>query len=314
MTSFIGALRDTLLFFLFPFTLPLLLLACYKQPTYVGGPLLAYFAHCAFWNHERRNGAPWESFSKHFFLLKTMRESLKLRLHVPSSLKKGGAAVKEPDAAFVFAIHPHGVGSDFRAVADGMFYDELGIKSWRTLAASILFRLPLIREICLWTHCVDASRSVAERVMKKGHSIMVLPGGEREQLMTEHGKEVVYLKKRFGFVKLAKKFGRPLVPVYVFGSNDLYKTSRFMYGLRLWMVETLGICIPIFWGKYGLLSPFDVPQEIVFGEPMEVGEAVADPPKEVVAELHAKYIASLTKLFDDNKAKFGVGDRKLVVA
>ncbi len=66
--------------------------------------------------------------------------------------------------------------------------------------------------------------------------------------------------------------------------------------------------------QYGLLSPFDVPQEIVFGEPMEVGEAVADPPKEVVAELHAKYIASLTKLFDDNKAKFGVGDRKLVVA
>ena len=42
---------------------------------------------------------------------------------------------------------------------------------------------------------MDASRPVAERVMKKGHSIMVLPGGEREQLMTEHGKEVSQTRK-----------------------------------------------------------------------------------------------------------------------
>lgn len=312
--GFVGALRDTLLFFLFPFTLPLLLAACYAYPTYVAPPLIAYFAHCLFWSHEKRNGAPFDAFSKNFFLFKKMRKSLQLRLHVPPSLKKGGSRfAKDADAAFVFGIHPHGVGSDFRAVADGMFYDELGIKSWRTLAASILFRLPLIREICLWTHCVDASRPVAERVMKKGHSIMVLPGGEREQLLTEHGKEVVFLKKRFGFVKLAKKFGRPLVPVYVFGSNDLYQTSRFMYGLRLWMVKNLGVCVPLFWGKYGLLSPFDVPQEMVFGEPVDVGEAVKEPSKEAVAELHAKYVTALTKLFDENKAKFGVGKRTLVV-
>lgn len=52
---------------------------------------------------------------------------------------------------------------------------------------------------------------------------------------------------------------------------------------------------------------------MVFGEPVDVGEAVKEPSKEAVAELHAKYVTALTKLFDENKAKFGVGKRTLVV-
>ena len=67
MTSLMGALRDTFLFFLFPFTLPFLLWLAYSQPTYVGAPLLAYVAHCLFWSHEKRNGAPWDDFCKNFF-------------------------------------------------------------------------------------------------------------------------------------------------------------------------------------------------------------------------------------------------------
>lgn len=56
------------------------------------------------------------------------------------------------------------------------------LRSWRVLAASILFKIPLWREMCLWTHCVDAGKTTAQYVIEKGHSLFVVPGGEREQV------------------------------------------------------------------------------------------------------------------------------------
>lgn len=48
--------------------------------------------------------------------------------------------------------------------------------------ASVLFTLPLCREVCLWSHCIDASRATAQYAIDRGHSIFVVPGGEREQV------------------------------------------------------------------------------------------------------------------------------------
>ena len=59
------------------------------------------------------------------------------------------------------------------------------------------------------------------------------------QILGEHGKEVLYLKKRMGFVKLALRNGTPLVPVYVFGANDVFRTSAFLRKARLALVKRL---------------------------------------------------------------------------
>lgn len=59
------------------------------------------------------------------------------------------------------------------------------------------------------------------------------------QILGEFGKEVLYLKNRMGFVKLALRNGVPLVPAYVFGANDTFRTSSFLRRTRLAVVKNL---------------------------------------------------------------------------
>ena len=65
------------------------------------------------------------------------------------------------------------------------------------------------------------------------HACLVL------KILGEYGKEVLYLKKRMGFVKLALRNGVPLVPAYVFGANDTFRTSTVLQRTRLALVKNL---------------------------------------------------------------------------
>merc|ERR1711948_70659 len=111
----------------------------------------------------------------------------------------------------------------------------------------------------------------------------------------------VYLNSRFGFVKLALRFGVPLVPCYVFGCSDLYYTSNFLLKARLTLVKKFGVAVPFCFGAYGLpAAPFKRPVDIVVGEPISFPKS-ANPTDEQVASAHAKYVQALTELFDSNK-------------
>jgi 2-acylglycerol O-acyltransferase 2 len=189
----------------------------------------------------------------------------------------------------------------------------------RTLAATVLFRLPGVRHLCLATGCVDAGRPTAQRVLKAGLSLMVLPGGLDEQLETIHGRERVVLKKRFGFVKLAMQHGVPLVPTYVFGSSDLYYTSRLLHGSRKTLAKLFRVALPLYSGCWGLCTypwprgfPLPVPQHVVFGDPILVPRRDEPTHAEVEAE-HARFVQALTTLFDEHKDRFGAAGRTLEV-
>merc|ERR1711879_632258 len=149
----------------------------------------------------------------------------------------------------------------------GMMYDafnklyEKGA-SGRTLAASVLFWIPGVRSLTLKTACVDAGRPTAAKCLRKGHSLFLCPGGTDEQIETICGRERVFLKNRSGFIRLAVKFGVPVVPAYCFGSSDIYGTSRAFHGVRKWIVRNLRIAIPLYWGGWGLWmypTPFGFP-------------------------------------------------------
>ncbi|CAK4136842.1 unnamed protein product [Aphanomyces euteiches] len=120
-------------------------------------------------------------------------------------VKKSGLHFEAPltsDKQYVIAAHPHGMASYHHGVLMGnistpKFRDVVG-ENRRHLGASIVFRIPVYRKIMLFFGVVDASRRVANAVLKSGKTLVILVGGVIEQMMAERGKHLVYAKKRKG--------------------------------------------------------------------------------------------------------------------
>jgi 1-acyl-sn-glycerol-3-phosphate acyltransferase len=256
---------------------------------------------------------------------------------------------------FLFAVFPHGCNSDYRLLMDGMLraeQPESGLDV-RTLAATVLFRIPLVREICLWTGCIDARKQTAERIFQpqpetttSNHhysnnnngniSLMVLPGGQMEQLLTQQGREIIYLKKRKGFIRLALQYQVPIVPVYVFGCSDYYATSTWIQSWRIhWLLKYTGMAIPLCWGIH-FFCPRPIPTTVVFGKPIvpttttssdrdtisaaattstqhnvDLSNTSIHPDR--VDAVHAEFMIALQQLFDQHKHRLGYSDRQLEI-
>mmetsp|Transcript_37754 Transcript_37754/g.70427 ORF Transcript_37754/g.70427 Transcript_37754/m.70427 type:complete len:382 (-) Transcript_37754:17-1162(-) len=293
------------------FASPLLLAACcWKYPLFTI-PVSAYFIWTRLISRvELGDGAAWRWFSRQEWGYHAFRRYLHLRIHVDTGLYE-----RPVDKPVVLAVHPHGVASDYRILLDGMLYDALPHREVLTLSASVLFCLPLVRELALWTRCIDARKAVACRALRKGHSLMVIPGGEQEQIRTVQGKEEVYLSKRMGFIKIALQEQAAVVPCYAFGCVDLYKTyTNVFQAPREWLRKTFGVCIPLYRGALGFL-PLRFPVHVVMGSPMDFSCKVpGSPTDEEVQQAHASYITALTALYEEGRHQFGDASRELVVA
>eukprot|EP00457_Paulinella_chromatophora_P006407 gb/GEZN01006425.1/.p1 GENE.gb/GEZN01006425.1/~~gb/GEZN01006425.1/.p1 ORF type:complete len:312 (+),score=44.96 gb/GEZN01006425.1/:74-1009(+) len=224
----------------------------------------------------------------------------------------------------VFAVHPHGPMSQARVM---LFLWPS--KRWnlhlpwipvaqklRMLAARALFLIPIMRELAVGSGCVDAGKKTAQLCLRSGISLMLDPGGMLEQVHSRPDAEVVWIKKRLGFIRLAIAEQVPVVPVYVFGESDLYTQRDCFRHLRIWIAKHLWVGIP------GVLPlpPNRITLHAVFGSPIHPPELrdaegrsklkVTDP---LVTKLHSQYVAALTDLYQEYKGQFGYETRPLLV-
>ena len=232
---------------------------------------------------------------------------------------EGLAAVK--DERILLGLHPHGIypmagvllyagASPLRAAAPWLRI--------RPGAATVLFRVPLIREYMVWTGHIDAGRRTLQKHMAKGESDVALAiGGEKEALLTTNGREAILLKERTGFVQLACQHGYHLVPTYAFGQNELYTVNTtLLAGVRAALQRSLKLAFPVFWGVWGTPMPHPVKITLAFGKPIRVPKPTtpgAEPEPALVERLHAEYVAEVQALFERHKATAGYADRKLEV-
>eukprot|EP00730_Choanoeca_flexa_P013449 TRINITY_DN5331_c0_g1_i2.p1 TRINITY_DN5331_c0_g1~~TRINITY_DN5331_c0_g1_i2.p1 ORF type:complete len:324 (+),score=39.78 TRINITY_DN5331_c0_g1_i2:61-972(+) len=128
------------------------------------------------------------------------------------------------DRSYILGIHPHSVLPFGSMIALGDETKDSQMKQlfpnleYRTLAATFCFYVPIYRDLLLWGGVVDAARYSARYILNKGYSLALVPGGATEALYCYPDHDVVYLKNRRGFVKLALQTGCSLVPVFSFVS------------------------------------------------------------------------------------------------
>lgn len=162
---------------------------------------------------------------------------------------------------YIFCSFPHGACSanHLLTMTDSCnMLSKVHKGDRRDLCTSILFFIPVLREMLLWLGCVDASSATAHYNLKKDRSILIFIGGQREQLMTTPGEHRIFLSGRKGFIKLALEYGTPLVPMYAFGENECYHISPFLLVFRQWLSQKFQIGIPFVYGRMYTLWPLKV--------------------------------------------------------
>ncbi|XP_067841735.1 diacylglycerol O-acyltransferase 2 isoform X2 [Heptranchias perlo] len=265
------------------------------------------------WNTPNQGGRRSE-WVRNWTLWRYFREYFPIRLVKTHNLL--------PTRNYIFGYHPHGIfcfGAfcNFGTEATGFSSKFPGIRPFlATLAGN--FRVPVLREYLMSGGIFPVSRDAIDFLLSKngtGNAVIIVIGGAAESLECSPGNNVLTLKNRKGFVKIALQNGADLVPVYSFGENEVYRQIIFKEGSLMRAIQRkfqklIGFAPCVFQGRgffssssWGLV-PYAKPISTVVGEPITVPR-IENPSLEEVDVYHKMYICSLVKLFNKHKAKFG---------
>ena len=208
---------------------------------------------------------------------------------------------------YLFCYHPHGMYAIglFSLVfqhASGfsrLFPNRSG--GMLVGVASALLHVPILGRLVSWFGFIPASRASLDAACRSQRDVAIVPGGIAEMTLVQHkGVEQLYLKARKGFIRLAIRHGRPLIPVYCFGETHIFHQYNCFQRTRQWLSRKLKISIVFFRGRNCTLVPNQVPLNVVVGLPIHVMQS-DHPTEEYVAMIHAKYCQDLEVLFEKNK-------------
>eukprot|EP00644_Phytophthora_capsici_P003756 jgi/Phyca11/15670/fgenesh1_pg.PHYCAscaffold_15_\ len=135
----------------------------------------------------------------------------------------------EPNKRALFTFHPHGVltcGFSFNG-AHHMTFERA---ECRWISAENLFYFPIMRDILHWMEFSSSTKTSMQSIMNTGQNLCLLPGGFEEATLYQRGKHRVYIKKRFGFIKLALQHGYDIYPAYTFGEEYTYHSFPYLDG------------------------------------------------------------------------------------
>jgi len=233
----------------------------------------------------------------------------------------------KPDSSrqAIVAGWPHAIlsGSHALTMCDvaGFFSRRIYTHKKRDLSACAVFKIPFAREVLLALGNIDASKSVAAKALRDGYSLGIIPGGEREQMMTEYGRFKIFLTRRKGFVKLAVEHGVDIIPYFVFGETHAYLTSNFLLDFRQWLCRKTQIAIPIFYNWFWCIPlPFiyqenPKPLVVCFGRTIRVAKLTRSDPhfRDAVDKVHKEVIMEVQRIFESRKRDLGYGSSILEI-
>lgn len=227
----------------------------------------------------------------------------------------------DPNKQYLYAIHPHGMIT----LSKSLHFSDINSplypywKNSRHAAHSVLFMLPLVREIGLLSHLIPVGKSYLQYYINKGVSITLHPGGAREIQYSQENldEDYIYLKNRKGFIRLCQKNNLPIVPIYGWNEQSIFTYKPHFSVLNKILSKMLGFTIIIdilqifsFENLYKLLKIFMGEKEptttLYIGEPFYIDS------NETVDNAHERYIETIKKIYDF-AAKEQDSKRKLII-
>eukprot|EP00475_Leptophrys_vorax_P042990 TRINITY_DN8136_c0_g1_i1.p1 TRINITY_DN8136_c0_g1~~TRINITY_DN8136_c0_g1_i1.p1 ORF type:complete len:483 (+),score=98.78 TRINITY_DN8136_c0_g1_i1:127-1575(+) len=209
----------------------------------------------------------------------------------------------DPSRQYVFGFHPHGIypmtvfwathGYKWRALFEGIEIVPL--------CATVIFYLPIMREICLWCGIQDVTKKSIHNAFNAGKSVVLVPGGEREMRVSRADvSRVSIITKHKGFVRLGLQRGVSLVPVFSFGENQLME-NIYLPTVQEWFQKKILYGFPhLPYGRGYSPVPNARPVTLAVGKPIDLPQ-VNEPTEEQVNYYHKLYFDSLLELFHSNK-------------
>jgi hypothetical protein len=226
----------------------------------------------------------------------------------------------------VFGYHPHGV---FPLTAVWMLRLRVWTKavgsSRRVVVhgASILFALPIVRDIAMsFGSCVVTKRAI-EHTLKKGLSPLIVPGGQAEMIDTKLShKELILTGHHKGFIRIAVKHRVPLVPVFAFGEHNVMDNIH-VPKVQRYFLRYFGFGFPVVArGRWNLPLPRSTPLTVVVGR--SVNPFTVDPRLDTAEEntpefddaidnVARAYFDQILYLVEKYKVEAGYPDLKVTV-
>eukprot|EP01084_Bolivina_argentea_P097642 175519_1 len=240
----------------------------------------------------------------------------------------------------MYCYHPHGVftlgfawngGIRMSAASDTAISNQVRAKyiggpgSHLTalprhgMAASALIYAPLFRPLIVdLCGCVSpAKKESFLGFMRNKISFGMTPGGFYEISWFKKSVDCVYIKDKKGFIKYALQYGYEIFPAYTFGECETYyKVDSFSEETKKWMSYWHIPTSIFFYGEYWW-CPF-LPYSTGIGLHTIIATGIKcpqidKPTQKDIDEYHEKYLNAVIGVYDRNKWRFGLENKKLEI-
>lgn len=211
---------------------------------------------------------------------------------------------------------PHGVFSIGPAL-QALLHEFLLGDSFHLLVAPAAFLAPVYNVYLRLAGCKPCDRDTFKGLLLQGRSVGVIPGGIAEMFEAGRGRaaEVLAVRQRKGFVRIALETGAQIVPCYCFGNSQLFHTpaadGSAAQSVLARASRALRLSLVVFWGRWGLPVPFRAPLLTVIGTPLPFPK-VADPSPELVNEYHDLYLRETRRIYEKYRNAYGWQDKALI--
>lgn len=176
---------------------------------------------------------------------------------------------------YLFIVHPnpYNLGMIFGLGLHGG-HSVLKKLNLLWMIPSIYLKIPILRDVLMWSGAVSQDNRNVVDLFNKGHSVALSPDGNKDSLRSKEDRLYVKMADDSIF-NYALENGIEIVPVVIYGESELYNTttSPKMECVRRFCFEKIGIPWPtIALGWYNTFLPKRKEIHIYIGSPVSARE------------------------------------------